>query len=82
MTVSVTEAKKKLTQLLMAVEKGERVTIQRHGRVIAEIVRPSLKKAPKFGTLKGIVQMTPEQFHEVTRPMRNEGVDSFLHGCY
>jgi prevent-host-death family protein len=30
MTVSVTEAKNKLTQLLAEVEKGERVTIERH----------------------------------------------------
>ena len=41
MTVSVTEAKNKLTQLLTAVEKGERVTIECHGHVIAEIVKPS-----------------------------------------
>ena len=44
MTVSVTEAKNKLTQLLAAVEKGERVMIERHGHIIAEIVRPSAKK--------------------------------------
>jgi prevent-host-death family protein len=47
MTVSVTEAKNKLTQLLTAVEKGERVTIERHGRIIAEIVKPSAKRVPK-----------------------------------
>jgi len=80
-TVSVTEAKNKLTQLLMAVEKGERVTIQRHGRAIAEIVKPSAKRV-KFGTLKGVVHMTPEQFHELTRPMTPEEVDAFLEGRY
>jgi antitoxin (DNA-binding transcriptional repressor) of toxin-antitoxin stability system len=82
MTVSVTEAKNKLTQLLAAVEKGERVTIERHGRVIAEIVKPSAKRTPKFGTLKGVVQMTPEQFHEATRPMTEEEVDAFIRGRY
>ena len=82
MTVSVTEAKNKLTQLLMAVEKGERVTIERHGRVIAEIVKPSVRKAPKFGTLSGVVHMTPEQFHEATRPMTDEEADDFLKGRY
>jgi antitoxin (DNA-binding transcriptional repressor) of toxin-antitoxin stability system len=54
--VSVTEAKNKLTQLLTAVEKGERVTIERHGHIIAEIVKPSARRVPSFGTLKGIVQ--------------------------
>lgn len=82
MTVSVTEAKNRLTQLLTAVEKGERVTIERHGHMIAEIVKPSAKKIPKFGTLKGIVHMTPEQFHEATRPMTDEEADAFLEGRY
>ena len=82
MTVSVTEAKNKLTQLLTAVEKGERVTIERHGRIIAEIVKGSAKRVPKFGTLKGVGQMTEERFEEATRPMTKEEVDAFLEGRY
>jgi antitoxin (DNA-binding transcriptional repressor) of toxin-antitoxin stability system len=82
MTVSVTEAKNKLTQLLTAVERGERVTIQRHGHVVAEIVKPSPKRVPRFGTLKGVVQMTPEQFRETTRPMTDEEADAFIEGRY
>jgi antitoxin (DNA-binding transcriptional repressor) of toxin-antitoxin stability system len=82
MTVSVTEAKNKLTQLLTAVEKGERVTIERHGHIIAEIVKPSVRKVPKFGTLKGLIHMTPEQFNEATRPMTDEEVNAFLEGRY
>ena len=82
MTVSVTQAKNKLTQLLMAVEKGERVTIERHGHIIAEIVKPSAKRVPEFGTLKGIVHMTRKQFQEATRPMTDDEVDAFLEGRY
>ena len=78
--MSVTEAKNKLTKLLTAVERGERVTIERHGHIIAEIVKPSGKRVPNFGTLKGVVQMTPEQFREATRPMTEEEVDAFLKG--
>lgn len=80
MNVSVTEAKNKLTQLLTAVERGERVFIRRHGRVIAELVQPSAKRAPRFGTLKGVVQMTPEQVREATRPMKKEEAEAFLQG--
>jgi antitoxin (DNA-binding transcriptional repressor) of toxin-antitoxin stability system len=80
--VSVTEAKNKLTQLLTAVEKGARVRIERHGHIIAEIVKPSTKRVPKFGTLKGVVHMSREHFHETTRPMANEEVDAFLKGRY
>ena len=80
MNVSVTEAKNKLTQLLTAVERGERVTIERHGHIIAEIVKPSTKRIPRFGTLKDVIQMTPEQFQEATRPMTEEEVDAFIKG--
>ncbi|HWE53608.1 MAG TPA: type II toxin-antitoxin system prevent-host-death family antitoxin [Bryobacteraceae bacterium] len=60
MVVSVSEAKSKLTQLLAAVERGERVVIERHGHAIAEIVQPSAAIIPKFGTLKGVVHYDAE----------------------
>lgn len=82
MVVSVTEAKKKLSELLAAVEQGECVAIKRDGQIIAEIVKPSAKRAPRFGTLKGVVHMTSEQFHEATRPMTDEEADAFLEGRY
>ncbi len=80
MNVSVTEAKNKLTQLLMAVERGERVAIERHGHIIAEIVKSSTKRVPQFGTLQDVVKMNPEQFREATRPMTEEEVDAFVRG--
>lgn len=80
MNVSVTEAKNKLTQLLAAVEQGERVSIQRHGRVVAELVRPSSRRTPKFGTLQGLLRMTSEQFHEATRPLKVEESEAMLAG--
>jgi prevent-host-death family protein len=78
--VSVTEAKNKLTQFLAAVEKGERISIRRRGRVIAELVPPSARRAPKFGTLKGLVVMTPEQLDEATRPLTREKAEALLEG--
>jgi antitoxin (DNA-binding transcriptional repressor) of toxin-antitoxin stability system len=80
--VSVTEAKNKLIQLLAAVEKGEQVSIRRHGRVIAELVQPSTRRAPKFGTLNGLVPMTQEQVDEATSPMTAEEAEAFLKGRY
>jgi antitoxin (DNA-binding transcriptional repressor) of toxin-antitoxin stability system len=59
-TASVTEAKNKLTPLLAAVELGERVSLGRHGRVIAEMVQPTVRRVARFGTLKGVVEMTME----------------------
>jgi prevent-host-death family protein len=48
--VSVAEAKSKLTQLLRAVQRGEQVTICRHGKAIVELVPASataIRTAPK-----------------------------------
>jgi prevent-host-death family protein len=78
MNVSGTEARNKLTQLLAAVEQGERVAIRRHGRVIAKLVQPTVRRAPRFGTLKGLVEMTPEQVHAATRPITEAEAETFL----
>ena len=39
-----------------------------------------IREAPKFGTLKGFVEMTPEQVHEATRPMTEAEAQAFLQG--
>jgi len=52
MTVSTTEAKKKLTELLRQVEAGESVIIERHGKPVAQITRlDKTPRKPKWGTL-------------------------------
>ena len=52
--VSVAEAKNKLTQLIAAVEKGERVTVCRHGKPVVDIVPTQAEeRQPRiFGGLK------------------------------
>lgn len=81
--MSITEAKNNLTQLITAVEKGERVTIFRHGRPVVDIVPATgERRGPKFGTMRGILHMTSEQFTEATRPMTEEEADSFIAGRY
>jgi prevent-host-death family protein len=51
--VSVAEAKNRLTQLIQAVEKGEQVTICRHGKPVASLVSTDRNEARprKFGTM-------------------------------
>lgn len=60
MKVSVAEAKNKLTQLLHEVERGERVTICRHGVPIADLVstRASERKPRQFGTFRNEIIIT------------------------
>lgn len=57
--VSAAYAKANLGSLLDQVEKsGERISITRYNRVIAEIAAPSeARRAPKFGTGKGKVKI-------------------------
>jgi len=54
MKVSVAEAKNKLTQLIQAVEKGETITICRHGKPVVDIVPTSAQKRKprQYGTMK------------------------------
>jgi prevent-host-death family protein len=59
MRVSVAEAKNKLTQLLQQVEKGDRITICRHGTPIADLVPAGAgdRKPRRFGTLAGTIKI-------------------------
>lgn len=43
-TVSIREAKNRLTELARRVEQGERVTITRNGKPVAELVPPTPRK--------------------------------------
>ena len=46
-TVNVYEAKTHLSQLLVRVEKGEGITISRHGRPVARLVPPASQRPPR-----------------------------------
>ncbi len=75
--VSIADAKKKLSELLKAVEDGERVTICRRGVPVVDIVRtktPTLKKR-KFGTLKGQIQILDSDWW---KPMTDKEADEFI----
>lgn len=80
MKVSVAEAKNRLTQLIQSVERGERVTICRHGKPVVDLVptQTGTRPAPKFGTGKGKWTYDPRVFE----PMTDEEVDAFLEGRY
>ena len=81
MKVSVADAKNKLPELIKAAEKGERITICRRGKPVADLVRTSQseQKKPKLGTMKDkIVIHDPNWW----KPMTDEEVDALLEGRY
>ncbi|MBA0089111.1 MAG: type II toxin-antitoxin system prevent-host-death family antitoxin [Acidobacteria bacterium Pan2503] len=81
MKVSVAEAKNKLPKLIKKAENGERVTICRRGKPVADLVRTTkpTRKKPELGFLKGKkVVLDPDWW----KPMTDEEVDAFLAGRY
>jgi len=81
MKVSVADAKNKLPELIRAVENGERVTICRRGRPVADLVRTKAapSKKPQFGTLKGqVIEVEPDWW----KPMSDREAEDFIEGRY
>ena len=60
--ISVVEAKNSLTQLLQAVEGGERITICRHGKPIVDLVptEAGAREERIFGAQRGVVVLDPD----------------------
>jgi hypothetical protein len=56
MVVSITEAKKRFSELLRAVEAGEEVVITRRGKAVARLEAP---RRVRFGTLRGQIVLKP-----------------------
>jgi prevent-host-death family protein len=76
MDVSVTEAKNRLSELLRAVAKGERIVITRNGKPVARLVpAPSGKRFVRFGTMRGRIHFKPGWDAPI-------GVDQFLSGRF
>lgn len=79
-TMGAYEAKTKFSELLERVEKGERVTITRHGKPVAEIVparsprdreraRQAMDRLREIGESAGLSNLTWEDL----KKMRDEG---------
>jgi len=81
MKVNITKAKKRLPELIKAVENGESVTICRRGVPVVDLVRTTAHshQKPKFGTMKDkIIVHDPDWW----KPMTEDETDAFLEGRY
>lgn len=63
-TVNVHEAKTTLSKLLERVESGERITIARAGRPVADLV-PHARVDVQFGTMRGLIVFDSATFDDV-----------------
>ena len=60
MTVSIAEAKNRLTELIRAVESGENIIITRHGRPVAQLTAPPVEKRKvQFGGMRDRIKLLP-----------------------
>jgi prevent-host-death family protein len=80
-TVTAAYAKANLPELLKRVQRGERVTISRYNKPVAQIVPPPPegRPAPKFGTGKGKIKILDPNW---AKPMTDEEVEAFAEGRY
>ncbi len=79
MKVSVANAKNKLPELIQKVEDGGTVTICRRGVPVVDLVptKASTREKPKFGTLKGRVEINDPEWW---KPVTKEELKVFLAG--
>jgi prevent-host-death family protein len=60
MEVSTAVAKNRLTELIRAAEAGERVTITRHGKPVAQLgPPPPTKRKVRLGGMRGRIKFKP-----------------------
>ena len=75
MQVNVAEAKNKLTQLIRKAEKGEPVTICRHGKAVVKLVPAEPERKPRiFGANRGGKIIDPDW----AKPQND--IDAWLRG--
>jgi prevent-host-death family protein len=77
MQVNVHEAKTQLSRLLELVEQGETVTIARHGKPVAELVRVKRSGFP-FGIARGEHLVPPGD--EWWQPMTDQEAEDWIEG--
>lgn len=60
MTVGIAEAKSRLTELIRAAERGERVVITRHGKPVVQLSPPSTPhRKVRLGWMRGQIKCEP-----------------------
>jgi prevent-host-death family protein len=60
MEISIAEAKNRLTELIRAVEGGERVVITRRGKPVAQLTpAPASRRKPRLGGMRDTIRLLP-----------------------
>ena len=74
-TISVSEARKRLSELVRAAERGESVSITRRGKEVARIVPPESKRPeplPDLTEFRKSIKIKGKPLSQVVSEMRDE----------
>ncbi|HTO59547.1 MAG TPA: type II toxin-antitoxin system prevent-host-death family antitoxin [Pseudomonadales bacterium] len=77
--VNMHEAKTTLSQLVQAVEDGERVVLARAGRPVVELVPVAARQGVKLGGLKG--KISARVLRDMARPLSKDELESLIGGA-
>jgi prevent-host-death family protein len=78
MEVSIYQARQKLSELVKRAERGEEITLTRHGRRVVQLVKVEPKKRELGGARGLIKEIDPDWW----KPMTDEEVEAFYRGDY
>ena len=75
--ISASDARTTLPELLNRVDKGEEITITRHGRAVAVLVRPDALRSRRLGPVLDAAERIDQQLTEArTRPLSDDGLSA------
>ncbi len=75
--ISASDARTTLPELLNRVDKGEEITITRHGRAVAVLVRPDALRSRRLGPVLDDAERLDQQLTEArTRPLSDDGLSA------
>lgn len=74
-TINMSEARRRLSDLVRAAERGESVTITRRGKEVARLVPPeqkALKPLPDLTEFRASIKVKGKPLSEIVKEMRAE----------
>jgi antitoxin (DNA-binding transcriptional repressor) of toxin-antitoxin stability system len=76
-TISASDARATLPELLSRVDEGEEITITRHGRAVAVLVRPDALRSRRIGPLLDKAEDLDRQLAQArAKPLPQDGLSS------
>lgn len=75
MTVSLSEARTHLSNLIRQVNAGEEITITKHGKPVAKLSQANESKQRKLGLHAR--ELSTREIHEATRPLTDKELEDW-----